>query len=249
MNENLLEVSLGEPSRREGAQPGETTSGDRGGDTDDRSPRPMGLPDKFWDEKSGQIRLDALIKSYLELERKLGAAGVRNVPPAPDQYKISVKNDLLTSDADINRRMHAAGFSQEQVQLVYDLAAERLMPMIAELASIFEAESQIARLNQHFGGEERWREVARQIDAWGRSRLPSRVFEALSTTFEGIVALHRMMEGEEPGLLRDGQSGEQGLTEAGLKQLMRDPRYWKHQDPAIVEQVREGFRRLYHEKG
>lgn len=39
------------------------------------------------------------------------------------------------------------------------------------------------------------------------------------------------------------------LTEAVLKQLMRDARYWKHQDPAIVEQVRDGFRRLYHEKG
>jgi len=249
MSDNLLEVSLGEPARRDGAQPvGDT--GDRVGEPSaGRTTRPSGLPEKFWDEKTGQVRLDALLKSYLELERKLGAAGSRVVPSAPEQYKISVKNDLLSPDPDLNRRMHAAGFSQDQVQLVYDLAAERLMPMIAELASIFEAESQIERLTEHFGGEERWREVARQIDAWGRSRLPERVFEALSTTFEGIVALHRMMEGEEPGLLRDGQSGEQGLTEAGLKQLMRDPRYWKHQDPAVVDQVREGFRRLYHEKG
>lgn len=28
----------------------------------------------------------------------------------------------------------------------------------------------------------------------------------------------------------------------------RDPRYWKHQDPEIVERVRNGFRRLYDEK-
>ncbi len=249
MTESLLEASLGEPAGRSGTPSGGGSPELSPDATASRAARPSGLPDKFWDEKTGQVRLDALLKSYLELERRLGTASTRSVPATPDQYKITVKNDLLTPDTDINRRMHAAGFSQEQVQLVYDLAAERLMPMIAELASIFEAESQIERLTQQFGGEERWREIARQIDAWGRARLPARVFEALSTTFEGIVALHRMMEGEEPGLLREGQGGEQGPTEAGLKQLMRDPRYWKHQDPAIVEQIRDGFRRLYHEKG
>jgi hypothetical protein len=31
--------------------------------------------------------------------------------------------------------------------------------------------------------------------------------------------------------------------------MMRDPRYWRQQDPAIVEQVREGFRRLYQQHG
>jgi hypothetical protein len=97
------------------------------------------------------------------------------------------------------------------------------MPMIAELASMFEADSQIERLTQHFGGEERWREIARQIDAWGRSRLPSRVFEALSTTFEGVVAMHRMMSGDEPGLLREGQGSDGSPTEASLKQNARSP--------------------------
>jgi hypothetical protein len=237
MTENLLDSSL--PGSAGGAS---VAAGDR-------PARPIGLPDKFWDDRSSQIRLDALIKSYNEIERKMGSAPVRDVPAGPDQYRLVVKNDLLTTDADINRRLHAAGFTQEQAQLVYDLACERLMPMIGELAAMFEADAQIERLTQHFGGEERWREVARQIDAWGRSRLPQRVFEALSSTFEGVVAMHRMMEGEEPGLLRDTSAGDQGLNEASLKQLMRDPRYWKHQDPAIVEKVREGFRRLYQDKG
>lgn len=239
MTENLLEAGL---------------SGSIGGAAaapvvaDDRSERPAGLPDKFWDERSGQVRLDALIKSYAELERKLSSQPVRDVPGGPDQYRLVVKNDLLTTDAEINRRLHSAGFTQEQAQLVYDLASERLMPMISELAAMFEADAQIERLTQQFGGEERWRETARQIDAWGRARLPQRVFEALSTTFEGVVAMHRMMEGEEPGLLRDTGASEAGANETALKQLMRDPRYWKHQDPAIVEKVREGFRRLYQDK-
>jgi len=30
-----------------------------------------------------------------------------------------------------------------------------------------------------------------------------------------------------------------------LRKLMDDPRYWKKQDPAYVEMIREGFRKLY----
>lgn len=240
MTENLLDAGLS------GSTGGVALAPEVSGD---RLARPAGLPEKFWDEQSGQVRVDALIKSYVELERKLGSAPPRDVPGAPEQYRVVVKNDLLTTDADINRRLHAAGFSQEQAQLVYDLACERLMPMISELAAMFEADAQIERLTQQFGGEERWREIARQVDAWGRARMPQRVFDALSTTFEGVVAMHRMMEGEEPGLLRDASSSEEGVNETALKQLMRDPRYWKHQDPAVVEKVREGFRKLYQDKG
>ncbi len=246
MTENLLDAGLSASAGGTDVAPAPapaTASADSV-----RSGRPAGLPEKFWDERAGQVRLDALIKSYAELERKLGSTPTRDVPAAPDQYKVVVKNDLLTTDADINRRLHAAGFTQEQAQLVYDLACERLMPMIGELAAMFEADAQIERLTQHFGGADRWREVARQIDAWGRARLPTRVFEALSTTFEGVVAMHRMMAGEEPGLMRGGSSTDTAADEASLKQLMRDPRYWKHQDPAIVDKVREGFRRLYQDK-
>jgi hypothetical protein len=33
--------------------------------------------------------------------------------------------------------------------------------------------------------------------------------------------------------------------EEEVRVLMRDPRYWRDRDPAIVARVREGFRRLY----
>ena len=243
MTENLLEASLVEAQR--GPSPGiPVTSGEL-----TSAARPAGLPDKFWDDKSGQVRLEALVKSYLELERKLSAQGSRDVPAGPEHYSINIASELLSADPEVNRRLHAAGFTQQQAQLVYDLAGDRLMPMIAELASMFEADSQIERLTQHFGGAERWRETARQINAWAGSHLPARVFEALSTTFEGVVAMHRMMSGEEPGFLRQGEGSAGTPSEADVKQLMRDPRYWKQQDPAVVEQVREGFRQLYKQRG
>lgn len=35
------------------------------------------------------------------------------------------------------------------------------------------------------------------------------------------------------------------LSENQLKELMRDPRYWRDRDPEIIEKVRQGFRRLF----
>ena len=241
MTESLLEASAGSAQVAEGAHASifETEA----------SQRPSDVPEKFWDAERGELRADALVKSYVELERKLGRPAENTPPATPEDYQISVDNELLVSDSEVNKRLHAAGFSQEQAQVVYDLAAERLPPVIAEVASMFEAETQLGHLKKHFGGEERWRETARQIEAWGLSRLPKPVFEALSTTYDGVLAIHRMMSGEEPGLLHQGITADGTPTESQLKEMMRDPRYWRDQNPGFVEKVRAGFRNLYREEG
>lgn len=209
--------------------------------------RPENLPEKFWDKELDSIRIDELTNSYLDLERQLQSAARRPIPATPDDYQIALSHEIIASDPEVNRRLHSAGFTQEQAQLVYELASERLLPMVSEIASLFEAEAQINRLEQHFGGEQKWREIARQLDAWGRKHLPERVFEALSTTHEGVVAMHRMLTGAEPCLQGSGDAIEQQPSEVRLKQMMRDSRYWRDQDPAFVDRVREGFRRLYQE--
>lgn len=240
MGENIITATLDNTPSQPTTSPSTAKS--------EKTGRPDNLPKKFWDSEAGQIRIDALLKSYLELERKLGTSAARPIPATPDDYQIAISHDILASDSDINRKLHSAGFTQEQAQLVYDLASERLIPMVLEIASLFEAESQISRLEQFFGGQEKWREIARQLDAWGRRQLPPRVFEALSTTCEGVLAMHRMLTGAEPGLQGTGEARDQQPSEAHLKQMMRDSRYWRDQDPVFVERVREGFRRLYQDE-
>jgi hypothetical protein len=203
------------------------------------------VPEKFWDGEKGQIRTDALVKSYRELERKLGSTAHRELPAAPEDYTIDITNEFLASDPEVNKRLHAAGFSEDQVQVVYDLAGEHLVPMISDLASVFEAEQQTERLVSHFGGKEKWSVTARQIDTWARSRLPDHVMEALATTYEGVLAMHQMMTSAEPGLLQKGETGTDGLNVDDLKKLMKEPEYWRDQNPAVVEKVRQGFRTLY----
>ena len=222
--------------------------------------RPDDVPEKFWDDEKGELRLDALLKSYRELERRMSQRAAPpaddadpeerarflralGVPETPEGYEITAKHELCGADPEINRRLHEAGFTCRQAQLVYDLAAERLLPLIAEAAAEYESERQVARLADAFGGEERFRRVAKQISAWGRQNLAPGVYDALSTSFEGVMAMHRMMEKDEPALACKAEP-EAGMDEAGLRKMMQDPRYWRSRDPDFVRRVTDGFRRL-----
>jgi hypothetical protein len=245
MTENLLEAGYDNAGGESGLN--ETVPHDgpaESAETPARQ-RPEDIPEKFWDAERGEIRTEALLKSYSELERKMGSMPSLDIPSSPEEYAIKVDDPLLQSDPDINGRLHAAGFTRQQAQLVYELAAERLTPMIAEVASVFEAENQIARLVDHFGSAEKWRQAAQQITAWGKSSLPGQVFKALATTSEGVLAMHRMMSEGEPSLVRGGSTPNAAPTEIELKEWMRDPRYWRDQDPSFIEKVRQGFRKLY----
>ena len=126
------------------------------------------------------------------------------MPDTAEEYAVEPKHGLVEADPEVNALLHRAGFTPAQVQVVYDLAADRLLPIVAEAASQCEAERQRDRLRAEFGGEERYRRTAKQIAAWGGANLPAEVVSALSTTAEGVIALHRMMAKGEPALARRG---------------------------------------------
>jgi hypothetical protein len=228
--------------------------------------RPAGVPEKFWDAEAGGLRVDALLKSYRELERRLGSSialpsdeadqegndrlrRALGVPDAPDGYAIQQPHELIEPDPEINLRLHEAGFTPRQAQLVYDLAAERLLPVLSETVADLEATRDAERLASHFGGEQPWRTMARQIKTWGQANLGGDVFETLSSSYDGVLAMHQMMQLREPSVLRDGDGARPALDEAALTGMMRDPRYWRERDPAFVTKVTEGFQRLYPNQG
>ena len=215
--------------------------------------KPENLPEKFWDTEKQEIRIEALLGSYLELEKKLSGMinpddrqrvlSTLGVPETPDAYEIDVSHGLFPADPDINKRLHERGFTPEQVQMVYDLAVEKMVPMVLELADEFKAEREVDRLIAAFGGPEKWTEISRQLLAYGQKNMPPEVLSNLASSFEGVMALYRLMKGEEPVLSHEEAQGSG--SEGELQTMMRDPRYWKTRDPAFVAQVTEGFRRMY----
>ena len=212
------------------------------------------FPKKFTDPKTGELNVGALLQSYEALERKLSRgeasspaeeARAPGLPDTPEQYRIEILEEYLERDPEMEAVLHRAGFTEEQVQLVYDLAAEKLAPLIAEMARGARDATDSARLESHFGGKDRWQEIRRQMRKWGERNLPRDAYRALCASYDGVMAMHRMMShGNEPDLVRGGDGGE-ALTEEQLRRIMNDPRYWRDRDPAVTRKVRQGFEQLY----
>ncbi|TCS61692.1 capsid assembly protein [Varunaivibrio sulfuroxidans] len=209
--------------------------------------RPEGLPEKFWDDTTGAVRTDALIKSYGELEKRFGGGDRGDMPQSADAYALKVPEILGDADPEVNTRLYEAGFSREQAQLVYDLASEKLMPLVAEMTGEVGAQAQLEKLHTHFGGADKWGETARQIGQWGKQHLSEDVYEALAGSYDGVLAMHALMEKSEPGLLSGGASGDGVSGEDDLRTMMRDPRYWRDRDPAYVRRIKAGYKALYPE--
>lgn len=202
------------------------------------------VPEKFKNPETGAIRLDALVNSYGELEKKLSSGHA--APQTPDEYCIDCQHGLFESDPEINQRLHAKGMSQEQAQEVYNIAAEKMVPMVKEIATDFHADREVEKLLNHFGGVDQWKEVSRQLLAFGQRNLPADVLENLSSSYEGVLALYKMMKSEEPGLKKKAENPT-GVGAQDLQSMMRDPKYWRDKDPATVAKVTEGFKSIYGE--
>jgi len=242
-------------------------------ETAETAARPDGVPEKFWDPEAGQLRTDALLKSYLELERRLGAdaqaardpaladdeaiaapeetAAVEDAPPPnipadPDGYEIATESDLVAPDPEVNKRLHEAGFTQDQAQLVYKLAEDYLLPAVSEAYGEVFVQQELGKLEQAFGGPEGWQATAEQLRTWGKANLDADVYETLAASSDGILAMHQMMQAREPRVVH-ADAPAAPADEGQLRRMMQDPRYWRDRDPAFVKEVTRGFERLFQE--
>lgn len=214
------------------------------------------VPEKFLDKETKQIRVDALLKSYRELEKKLAQVSdpkniprekiqkALGVPEKPSDYAITISYEMFTLDDEINAKMHEKGFTNDQAQFLYDLAADKMVPLILDIAREFEAERQIDKLVQAFGGAERWQEVSRQLRAYALKNLPKDVLDGMACSFEGVMALYNMMQSGKPLGVQPSQDTS-ALDAVALRGLMKDPKYWRDKDPAFIKKVSEGFRQVF----
>ncbi len=166
------------------------------------------------------------------------------VPDDYRDYKVEVTEKLLASDPLVNKKLWDLGFTPKQVQAVYDLAAEKIIPLLQNMACQYEGEQQLYRLLNHFGGEERWSEVSRQIAAWGKRNVAKDIYEILSSTYDGVITLYNMMNSGEPSIGTSG-GAMSADSEESLKHLMKSEKYWREKDPATLQRVTEGFKKLY----
>ena len=84
----------------------------------------------------------------------------------------------------------------------------------------------------------------RAINTFGERYLPRDAFDALCATPQGIRSVYAMMQSMEPSVQTDDLPS-QNLSDAELRRMMRNPKYWRDHDAEYVRKIENGFRKLY----
>lgn len=214
------------------------------------------IPEKFLNE-DGTLNTDALLKSYSELEKKIGTmisvpdanadADTRarfnraiGVPNSASEYPANTMFD----DDSLREKFFEIGLTSSQVEKIYQIAEEFLTPVLSELFDMQNETSAINELKNFFGDDEKMRDALRAINAFGERYLPRDAFDAMCATPQGIRAAYAMMQSMEPSIETDDGTSK-NLTDDMLRRMMRDPKYWRDQDPEYVRKIENGFKKLY----
>ena len=214
------------------------------------------IPEKFLNQ-DGTLNSESLIKSYTELEKKIGTMiSVPNensddeakrkfnraigVPESASEYP---KNDLY-DDENLREQFLQIGLTKTQVEKIYNIANEYLSPIISELFSVQDESVAINELKNFFGGVEKMNDALRAINVFGERFLPHDAFDALCATPQGIQSVYKMMQSMEPDVKTD-KNETQNLTDSDLRRMMRDPKYWRDNDVEYIRKIENGFKKLY----
>ena len=213
--------------------------------------RPDWLPEKFNSPED-------LAKSYTELSTKLGAKDeeIRNAiieeiqseafadrPETAGDYQMpesidpeaAVDNELLQWWSE---HSFENGYSQEEFEQGIEMYAQAVMGSEPDL------EAEAAKLGDNANA---------RIDAasaWANKFFPEEslgAIERMCESHEGILALEVMMEAMKDGSFAADSQSASTTSEAELRQMMNDPRYWNpvERDPNFIKQVENGFKQLY----
>lgn len=214
------------------------------------------IPEKFLNE-DGSLNTDSLLKSYGELEKKLGTMvsipnsesddGARErfnraigVPDDASQYP---SNDMFDDDS-VKQKFHDMGLTCTQVEQIYALANEFLSPLLSDLFDVKNETNAYHELKNFFGGDDKMYDALRAINSFGEKFLPHDAFESLCSTPQGIQSVYRMMQSMEPHIETQKNESE-NLSDNDLRRMMRDPKYWRDHDDEYVRKIENGFKKLY----
>lgn len=214
------------------------------------------VPEKFLN-KDGTLNSDALLKSYNELEKKIGT--MVSVPTAdsdentqrrffraigvPEKSDDYPHNEIF-DDENVRAEFHKIGLTNHQVEKIYNLAEEYLSPVLSEIFSAKQESDAMSELKKFFGSDEKMHDALVEIKSFGERFLPIDAFNELCSSAQGIQGMYKMMQSMEPHVETYG-GDTKNLTDADLRRMMSDPKYWRDHDAEYVRKIENGFKKLY----
>jgi len=162
------------------------------------------------------------------------------VPESASEYPINT----LFDDESVREKFHEIGLTSKQVEKIYDIAQEFLQPTIKNLFELQSQSNAINELKNFLGSTQKMNDALKVINAFGERFLPKDAFDELCATPQGIQGIYKMMQSLEPEILTD-KNVVDNLTDTDLRNMMKDPKYWRDQDPEYVRKIENGFKKLY----
>ena len=214
------------------------------------------IPEKFLNA-DGTLNTSALIKSYSELERKIGT--MVTIPNAESDEKIrdkfnraiGVPNNAseypkheLYDDENLREKFLEIGLTCNQVEKIYGIANEFLSPIISDLFSARNESDAINELKIFFGSTEKMNNALHAVNTFAERFLPRDAYDALCATPQGIQSVYKMMQSMEPNVFIDVNKTN-NLSDSDLRRMMRDPKYWRDGDVEYIRKIENGFKKLY----
>lgn len=214
------------------------------------------IPDKFLN-KDGSLNEDALLKSYNELEKKIGTMvsvptsdsdettqrrffRAIGVPESSDEYP----HNEFFDDENVRSEFHKIGLTNNQVAKIYNIAEEYLSPVLSEIFSAQQESNAISELRKFFGSDEKMHDALIEIKSFGERFLPADAFNELCASAQGIQGVYKMMQSVEPHV--ETVTGDiKNLTDDDLRRMMHDPKYWRDHDAEYIRKIENGFKKLY----
>lgn len=205
--------------------------------------RPAHIPEKFWDAEKGAVKTDDIIKSYTELEKKLGGT-----PPTKETKPDPADNTAPEATAEA---LKAKGVDYAALTVEYqkdgklseatmaDLAARGITSeMVASHISGLQAQADVVKSyalegvgEDKFGQVVEWAKANLQpadIETYNRAVDGAKTKEDMKAAVANLVARYEQANGSEPNLLNlkgqtPGADVYRDMSE--MQRDMRDPRY------------------------
>tara|TARA_S200000501_G_scaffold134549_1_gene127386 strand:- start:12292 stop:13071 length:780 start_codon:yes stop_codon:yes gene_type:complete len=224
--------------------------------------RPEYVPEKFWNDETGEVKTEDLAKSYVNLEKfstgkkeemkeqlltELQTEAEEGLPEDPAGYKLPSLVEGITEEMVEQNPLtdwwrnhcHELGLPEEVFQSGVNNYTDILMQNQPDL------DAEAEKLGENAS------ERIEAVNAWASSQFPPEEFEAIQmigSSAIGISALERIMDMQKSSMGRSSEVAKpaQELTIDTVKEMMKDKRYFdpRHRDSSYVKQVDDAWARL-----
>lgn len=210
-----------------------------------KNERPEFLPEKFWDKDKAAPNLEAMAKSYAELEKAFKAG--KHKPPADGKYSLDTVAGKIPEDDPLLAKYSEWAGKYGLSQAAFDELARE----VVELAGSSAQEAQISAQQERaalgpkadaiIGGMVQWAQKLVSSGVWSSEDFDE--FKVWGGTAQGIRALMKLRESYEGRIPLPEPGGDIGVSDEELHAMVGDPKYLS--DPQYRMKVESMFQKRY----